>query len=228
MSLLIHRMLGHYLMDEAGADGGDGGGGAAPAAEAPAASEAPAAAAPAAEAAPAESILAPAEKQAPVTPEGEAVEYTDFTIPDGVELNPEVLADFKAIAKELGIPQEKAQQLVDLQVQMENNRVAAIEQAIVDQSKQWADAVKADKDIGGEKFEKTKEVAIKAVERFGSPELRNLLIDSGLGNHPEMVKLFHRIGQSISEDGLVLPGTQSNTTTNQRTADVLFGDILQN
>ncbi len=206
-------------------------------------SPAPASEAPAA-AAPAESILTPAEQQAPVTPEGEpaadgeqeapaeakaeAVEYTDFTIPDGVELNPEVLADFKTLAKDLGITQENAQKFVDLQIQMENNRVAAIEQAIVDQSKQWADAVKADKDIGGEKFEKTKEVAIKAVERFGSPELRNLLIDSGLGNHPEMVKLFHRIGQSISEDGLVLPGTQSNTTTNQRTADVLFGDILQN
>ena len=201
-------------------------------------------AAPVADAPAGDSILAPAEPVAevPAATEGEpeaaqapeadgqqeAAEYTDFTVPEGVEMNAEVVAEFKAIAKELGIPQESAQKLIDLQVRMESGRTEAIQKAIADQSRQWAETIKADKEFGGEKFDQTKAVAIKAVERYGSPELRSLLNESGLGNHPEMVKLFHRVGQSISEDGLVLPGTQSNTTSNKRTADVLFGDILQN
>ncbi|MEC7472463.1 MAG: hypothetical protein VX946_03765 [Pseudomonadota bacterium] len=49
---------------------------------------------------------------------------------------------------------------------------------------------------------------MKAIEKFGSPELRQVLNDSGLGNHPELVKFCHRIGKAISDDSLVLGGTQ--------------------
>lgn len=138
-----------------------------------------------------------------------ATDFADFALPEGVEINAEVLTQFKGIAKELGISQEAAQKLIDLQASMETNRAEATQLALAEQAKQWAEAIKADKELGGEKFAATQESAVKAIERFGSPELRSLLNDTGLGNHPELVKFCHRIGAAISEDGLVLGGTQT-------------------
>jgi len=135
-------------------------------------------------------------------------EYADFSLPEGVEMDAEVLTEFKGIAKELGISQEAAQKLIDLQGRLETQRADAIQQALADQSKQWAEQIRSDKDFGGENYDSNVAVAVKAIEQFGSPELRQVLNDSGLGNHPELVKFCHRIGKAISDDSLVLGGTQ--------------------
>ncbi|HAR04270.1 MAG TPA: hypothetical protein DCR72_01620 [Pseudomonas sp.] len=139
-----------------------------------------------------------------------------------MELDTEVLDSFKGIAKELGITQEAAQKLIDLQGQLEAKRAVAQQQQLAEQAQQWADAVKADKEIGGENYDKSVATAVKAIEQFGSPELRNLLSETGIGNHPELVKFCHRIGKALSEDNLVMGGNQKPSA---RTADVLFGDI---
>ncbi|WP_313338497.1 hypothetical protein [Stutzerimonas nitrititolerans] len=161
-------------------------------------------------------------EQAPAAPEAQAeapaeapgqpapaAEYTDFAVPDGMEMDAEVLTNFKGIAKELGIPQEAAQKLIDLQASLETKRSAAAEQAQAEQAQQWAAQIKADKELGGENYSKTVETAVKAIEQYGSPELRSLLNETGIGNHPELVKFCHRIGKALSEDGLVMGGTQS-------------------
>lgn len=142
-------------------------------------------------------------------PQGAPEDYADFKLADGAELDAEVLTSFKGIAKELGISQEAAQKLIDLQGQLDSKRMQALEAAQAEQSQRWADAVKADKELGGENYDKTVETAIKAVEKFGSPELRSLLNETGIGNHPELVKFCHRIGKALSEDNLVMGGHQN-------------------
>lgn len=155
-------------------------------------------------------------------PQGAPDDYADFKLAEGADLDAEVLTSFKGIAKELGISQEAAQKLIDLQGQLDSKRMQALEAAQAEQSQRWADTVKADKELGGENYDKTVETAIKAVEKFGSPELRALLNETGIGNHPELVKFCHRIGKALSEDSLVMGGDQK---PGARTADVLFGDI---
>ena len=46
-------------------------------------------------------------------------------------------------------------------------------------------------------------VAKKALETFGTPELRTLLNESGMGNNPEVIRAFYRVGKAISEDKFV-------------------------
>jgi hypothetical protein len=46
-------------------------------------------------------------------------------------------------------------------------------------------------------------VAKKALDAFGSPELRVLLEQSGLGNNPEVIRFMFRAGKAISEDSFV-------------------------
>lgn len=157
--------------------------------------------------APAAEVQAPA-AEAPADA-GQPVEYADFSVPEGLEIDADVLGSFKGIAQELGISQESAQKLIDLQAGLVQKQADATQAALAAQAQQWADSVKADKEIGGERYAQTVETAAKAVEKFGSPELRTLLNESGLGNHPELVKFCHRIGQALSEDSMVQGGTQN-------------------
>jgi len=49
-----------------------------------------------------------------------------------------------------------------------------------------------------------------ARDQFASPELRKLLETTPLGNHPEMLRLFFRVGKAITPDGYV-PGGKTRT-----------------
>lgn len=131
-------------------------------------------------------------------PVGAPESYADFTLPEGVTVNPEQMNSFKATAKELGLTQEAAQRLVTFNAQAQAAQFQAMVQG-------WEGQAKADKEFGGDKFEENLAVATKAVERFGSPEFKAWLNQTGLGNHPEFIRAFYRAGKAISEDGFV-PG----------------------
>ena len=45
-------------------------------------------------------------------------------------------------------------------------------------------------------------IAAKAIDKFCGPEVRQILEQSGLGNHPALVRAFVRIGKTISEDSI--------------------------
>lgn len=139
----------------------------------------------------------------------EVIEYTDFTVPEGIELDSEVLDEFKPFAQELKLDQDGAQKLVD----MGSKLAAKIHQAGIDnwqrQKDGWADESRADKEIGGKDFDANLGVARTAIEKFGSPELQKILDVSGLGNHPEVLRFAHRIGKAISSDAGIIKGDKA-------------------
>lgn len=60
------------------------------------------------------------------------------------------------------------------------------------------------KEWGGEEGWKANlTLADRALTQFGSPEFKKHLDDTGLGNHPEMVKMFVAIGKAMAEDTFV-------------------------
>lgn len=122
----------------------------------------------------------------------------EFTAPEGIELDKVSTDEFVAIAKELKLPKDAAQKVVDLAVKRE----VANREAHKTMVSGWADEVKADKDIGGDKLEASMAIAKKAID-LGPPELKELLNNSGLGNHPAVVKWAHTIGKALSEDRFV-------------------------
>ena len=63
----------------------------------------------------------------------------------------------------------------------------------------WDDELKADKDFGGEAFDKNVATAIKGLEAVGSPELRQMLDQTGLGSHPEIVRAFKKVGELVAD-----------------------------
>ena len=132
--------------------------------------------------------------------QAEAPESYEFVMPEGVELDEKSAVEFSEIAKELKLPQEQAQKIVDLSAKRVQGQVDA-HRTLVDG---WATSVKTDKEIGGDKLPESLAVAKKSLETFGTQELKNLLTTSGLGNHPEVVKLMYRVGKAISEDRFIV------------------------
>ena len=143
-------------------------------------------------------------------PTGAPEAYTDFTLPEGMDMDVGTLDAFKGLAKELNIPQEAAQKLIDLQTTMVAKQADEYQKAVVAQGQKWAAEVKSDPELGGEHYDKSVSSAIKVIQSFGDPALTELLNDSGLGNHPALFKFCHRISAAISEDKFVMPGSQTN------------------
>lgn len=67
----------------------------------------------------------------------------------------------------------------------------------------WAEDVKADPEIGGDKMVATLKNTKRVMDRFApeGSQFRTLLKESGYGNHPEFVRFVNAIGAAMSEDG---------------------------
>lgn len=139
-------------------------------------------------------------------PQG-APEAYEFTAAEGREFDPAVIAEFSAVAKELNLPQESAQKVLD---KMGPALAARQENAIATARADWVAQTKSDAEIGGPELAQKIALANTAFEKFGTPELRALLDESGLGDHPEMLRWAHRVGKAMSEDGFV--AGRSNAT----------------
>ena len=128
------------------------------------------------------------------------------TLPEDSLLDESRVEETLAFAKEQKLSNTQAQAILD----RESNAVAAHVQAQKEQSdvkiESWVEDLKIDKEFGGEKFTQTSEQAHRVMKRFANPEFMTYLNESGLGNYPDLVKTFARIGKVMSEDQLVLPG----------------------
>jgi len=93
--------------------------------------------------------------------------------------------------------------------------------AIQKASDAWAASASSDKEYGGDKLTDSLSSAKKALDAFGTPELRTLLNDSRLGNHPEVIRLLVRAGKAISEDRMVTGGA-GPATASTNTAKSLY------
>jgi predicted transcriptional regulator len=134
-------------------------------------------------------------------------EAYEFTLPDGMTLDTEALDEATPVLKELKLTNEQANKLAPLAAGLVQKTEARVQQAleaqIVATRKAWVDAALADQEIGGtpENHETVKAVAARFLDRFAGPEFRKMLVETGLGNHPEMIRAAYRAGQAIGEDG---------------------------
>lgn len=147
-------------------------------------------------------------------PQGAPEKY-EFATPEGMQFDDAVVGAFSEAAKDLNLSQEAAQKILD---KVGPVMAAQQNEALQAASTEWAEASKTDKEFGGDKLNENLAVAKKAMDQFASPELRTLLNESALGNNPEVIRMFYRVGKAISEDGFVVGGNAKNSeqTTAQR------------
>jgi len=165
-------------------------------------------------------------KQIPSKPK--PVEKYEIKLPENSKLDAKHLESIVQYAKERGLSNEDAQAILDRDSKLRDSFEQTIKEAQLNEletiSNDWAKQAKDDKEIGGESFNKNVEMSKRVIERYGTEEFKKALDDTGLGNHPELLRVFSRIGKAMSEDQLVIPGTHPSTKTKKRPEEILYGN----
>lgn len=117
------------------------------------------------------------------------------------------LDDLIAYAKANNLSQEQAQALLNKEEALLSSYAQATEaaqaEAIAKASEEWKQQAMADKEIGGPEFNKNVELAHRALKQFGNETMTKFLNETGFGNHPDVVRMFMRIGRAMAEDKIV-------------------------
>jgi hypothetical protein len=123
-----------------------------------------------------------------------------LTMPDGVEVDQEMLDALGPDFKDIGLTNAQAQKLADKFIKVQQDRMQKQGETWNNTVQKWVDDAKADKEIGGDKWDATVKNAQRAVNTLGTPALKEYLQASGGGNHPELIRVFARAGNLIKED----------------------------
>lgn len=151
--------------------------------------------------------------------EGAPEKYEPFKAPEGLDLDDVVATEFSAVARELNLPQDKAQLLIDkMQPIMAQRQLEQVE----NMRQTWGDEARKDPEFGGAKLEENLTHAARAMEQFATPKLRELLDESALGNHPEFVRFMVKAGKALAEDRIVPGGNATKTGGIRSLADTLY------
>lgn len=129
------------------------------------------------------------------------------------QFDTEVLSAFGEVAKELNLTQEAASKVLDKMAPVMQSRQQAQFEAT---RAEWAESSKADPEFGGDKLQENLGIARKAMDAFATPALKELLNESGLGNHPEVIRLFVKAGKAISEDKVITGAQGAGETFNAK------------
>ena len=139
--------------------------------------------------------------------------YAAFVAPEGLALDATFLAKFEGVAKGLNLSQAAAQRLVhELAPAVAQRNAASVTSLAAQAGAEWLATAKADAALGGEKFEANLVVAKNGLQAVATPEFVKFLQDSHLGNHPEMIRAFYKVGKLTSADSVHVSGNDTSRT----------------
>lgn len=137
---------------------------------------------------------------------------------------PDAIERTTAFAAKSGLSPELAQAVLDQQhaevLAHQNHLIADAEQV---RRVDWVNMTKSDPEIGGEKLPATLQASARARAEFFNPAFNKMLDDTGLGNHPEFVRAWAKVGQRIGQGPLVNPGGGTVPDGRKPTAEVMYG-----
>tara|TARA_R110000824_G_scaffold218827_3_gene405521 strand:+ start:286 stop:921 length:636 start_codon:yes stop_codon:yes gene_type:complete len=147
-------------------------------------------------------------------------ETYEFSMPEGVKLDEAIAADFSLIAKDASLTQVQADKFVSMYQKAQADGLEAQQTAWQDQISEWRDEASSDSEIGGAKFQENIGLAKKGLDVFGNEKLKEALNTSGMGNHPEIIRMLTKIGAAVSDDSFVFG--KNNPQVKKSHADIMF------
>lgn len=165
-----------------------------------------------------------------------APEAYELQMPEGVTLDAEAFAEAEPILRELNLSNDAANKLAPVAASLVQRGATAAQQAVVAevvaQRAEWAKQALADTELGGttENYKASVKLSAKGLDMLGfkgahkdasgndvpAHPFRQLLDETGLGNHPEMIRAWKRVGEAVSEPfdlprPTAAPGTETAT-----------------
>lgn len=122
---------------------------------------------------------------------------------DGVKRPEPTLKAFREAGKKFGLSTEQMQGLVDFD-DARTKSLAAEERAERARAQQgWREAIQNDKEFGGSKFKESAADVERLMKAYADDEIRQLLDESGYGDHPAMFRFVARLAKATREDSVV-------------------------
>lgn len=129
-----------------------------------------------------------------------ALTAENIKLGEGFEADPGLMGDFLGIMNDSALSAgDRAQKLVDLQTQFTK---ASAEKAIAQWEglqEQWQTEARNDPEIGGEKLEPLLGQISTLINVHGSPELRQIMDQTGAGNNVHVIKFLGKIATALGE-----------------------------
>jgi len=140
-------------------------------------------------------------------------DYSKLTFKDPENIDQDLLKEATEVFGESKLSVEQAQKLIQLQEKfVEKTRARYYEQ--VDG---WIKEGKKDPEFGGKDYEKNMAAVNKAFTTYGSESLGKFLDDYRFGDHPEVIRMFYRIGQTLTEDSKAGAGIGKKPSSDGKT-----------
>lgn len=154
----------------------------------------------------------------PLTPEA-------LTFPEGAVVDEGLRSEFLTVLNNQDLtPAERAQELVNLHLKTTQQASDQSSAAWDTVQTQWQEQTRADPEIGGDKLEGVLNVVSKAVDKFGSPELRDVMTLTGAGNHPTIIKFIYEMAKNFEEGG---PVSGAAASGGQTLADKMYPSMTK-
>lgn len=150
--------------------------------------------------------------------EGESGDFS-LEYPDESKLSDADKERIESYVKDQGLSKEAAQELIKSQSEAIDGFYDSLQSQHESLVKDWAEQVKTDKELGGENYNRSIELAKRVAHRFGSEKFIEVLDSSGYGNHPELIRMLSRIGSAMGNDEFVRPGNQAKS---ERSIEEIF------
>lgn len=168
----------------------------------------------------------------PGAPEKYELKIADALAEKGVTFDTDAFEAVEPVFRKMGLSNDEAQEFVDhyaekvLPKLAERTDAAMLDRAKA-QRKEWRDAFEADPEIGGDNRDASLSAAARAFDHYGLKKgegFRLLLDESGLGDHPDVIRTFARVGRDLAEGGF----ERGDPVPQQKSAEQkLYDDAFQ-
>ena len=148
----------------------------------------------------------------------DSLSYDSVKPADDISFEPRDWEAFKNLATQLKLSPQQVQQLADFKSACAKRKAEENLAQKQQQISAWANETRA---LYGAKLEQEITYALRAANTFGGPDLRALLEETGLGNHPVIIRTLSGIGRTISEDAC--PGGTPAAPQDKTFAEALYG-----
>lgn len=137
----------------------------------------------------------------------EVPETYDFKMPEGMEVDAELVTGLEAFATENKLSGAEAQKIADMGISLLSKQQELRETQFNEIKAGWLESAKTDKEIGADVSKGKESLAARAFNTIATPEMKELVDHYGIGNHPEMLRMFYRLSSLMGDDGMQIPGT---------------------
>ena len=136
-------------------------------------------------------------------------DFSKYSDLEGFYLDDELLAKFQPIAQELNLSQESVELLLDIAYQMSLKQDEKFKKDLDERQnsliEEYDQMFINDIEIPDKNSLKIRDymsVADVAYNFFATPKLKETLTTTGMIYHPELIKMFHKIGELMQEDNI--------------------------